>query len=114
MLAEMSEAKAQAGAAGWFDQLVNALNRLPRPLMALGAIALLVHAMADPAGFALRMQGLRAMPQELWWLTGGVITFYFGARVSHYRRSKAEAAPKDGWGGQPAASAPRSRAPTSL
>jgi hypothetical protein len=33
---------------GWFDRFVNGLNRLPRPLMALGTIGLFVFAMVDP------------------------------------------------------------------
>ena len=79
---------ANGARAGAYDRVVDALNRLPRPLMALGALALLGYAMDDPAGFAARMQGLRTMPQELWWLIGGVLTFYFGAREAHYLRTK--------------------------
>lgn len=69
-----------------FDQLVNAINRLPRPLMALGTLLLFADAMLDPAGFADRMAALQSMPEPLWWLVGGVITFYFGARETHYLR----------------------------
>ena len=78
-----------------FDRTVNAMNRLPRPLMALGVVALFGHAMLDPGGFATRMAALRAMPEALWWLIGGIVTFYFGARESHYLRRGAEP-PKDG------------------
>lgn len=91
ILADRVKAAAPASdGPGWFDRVVNGLNRLPRPLMALGTIALLALAMADPAGFARRMLALKSMPEELWWLTGGVITFYFGARESHYRRGRVE------------------------
>ena len=69
-----------------FDRTVNAMNRLPRPLMALGVVALFCHAMLDPGGFSTRMAALRAMPEALWWLIGGIVTFYFGARESHYLR----------------------------
>jgi len=65
---------------GWFDRLVNDLNRLPRPLMALGTIALFVSAMWNPIWFASRMQGLVLVPDQLWWLLGAIVTFYFGAR----------------------------------
>ena len=40
---------------GWFDRLVNGLNRRPRPLLAFGTIGLFVYAMLDPQQFAQRM-----------------------------------------------------------
>jgi hypothetical protein len=69
-----------------FDRFVNGLNRLPRPLMALGTIGLFVFAMADPQAFAARMVGLAEVPEPLWWLLGAIVGFYFGARELHYRR----------------------------
>lgn len=74
--------------ASWFDRLVNGLNRLPRPLLAFGTIGLFVYAMMDPADFALRMVGLNAVPEPLWWLLGAVVAFYFGARETHYFRNR--------------------------
>lgn len=71
---------------GWFDRFVNALNRLPRPALALGTIGMFVYAMADPVHFAVRMQGLAAVPEPLWWLLGAVVSFYFGARELFYQR----------------------------
>lgn len=71
---------------GRFDAFVNGLNRLPRPLLALGTLGLFVYAMADPAGFALRMRGLAEVPEPLWWLLGAVVAFYFGAREAHHLR----------------------------
>lgn len=72
---------------GPFDRLVNGLNRLPRPLLALGTLALFAYAMADPAGFSVRMQGLDTVPDPLWWLLGAIVSFYFGAREAHYFRT---------------------------
>ncbi|MEM8572465.1 MAG: holin family protein [Pseudomonadota bacterium] len=73
---------------GPFDTFVNALNRLPRPLLAIGTIGLFVYAMADPAGFSMRMQGLAYAPEQLWWLLGAIVSFYFGAReMHHFRRN---------------------------
>lgn len=72
---------------GWFSALVNGLNRLPRPMMAYGTIGLFVFAMYDPVGFAERMVGLAAVPDQLWWLLGAIVSFYFGARELSYRRS---------------------------
>ncbi|MCB1390479.1 MAG: holin family protein [Rhodobacteraceae bacterium] len=72
---------------GWFDTFVNGLNRLPRPFLALATPALFAYAMWDPAGFTVRMQGLSAVPEPLWWLLGAVVAFYFGARETHYMRA---------------------------
>lgn len=74
--------------AGWFDAFVNGLNRLPRPLLALGTMALFVYAMAEPVGFGLRMEGLQMVPEPLWWLLGAIVGFYFGAREAHYLRNR--------------------------
>ena len=57
-----------AGASkGRFDRTMDALNRLPRPMLALGTLGLFVTAMVDPVWFAERMQGV-------------IVSFYFGAR----------------------------------
>lgn len=80
---------AQRGA-GWFDGFVNGLNRLPRPMLALGTLGLFGFAMADPAAFAARMRGLQEVPEPLWWLLGAVVSFYFGAREAHYLRERRE------------------------
>lgn len=73
---------------GWFDRVVNGLNRLPRPLLAFGTIGLFVYAMVDPTKFAQRMVGLNAVPEPLWWLLGAVVAFYFGARETYYFRNR--------------------------
>lgn len=65
---------------GLFDRLIDGINRLPRPAMALGTLALFVSAMSDPVWFAERMRGLALVPEPLWWLLGAIVTFYFGAR----------------------------------
>ncbi len=71
---------------GWFDRMVNGLNRLPRPLLAFGTLGLFVYAMIDPVSFGARMVGLNLVPDPLWWLLGAVVGFYFGAREAHYFR----------------------------
>ncbi|QBX34217.1 hypothetical protein E4191_05445 [Paracoccus liaowanqingii] len=73
---------------GWFDSFVNGLNRLPRPLLALGTMALFIYAMVEPAGFGLRMEGLQQVPEPLWWLLGAIVGFYFGAREAHHFRHR--------------------------
>ncbi|MDP0925825.1 holin family protein [Paracoccus onubensis] len=73
---------------GWFDSIVNGLNRLPRPLLALGTMALFGYAMIEPTGFGLRMEGLQQVPEPLWWLLGAIVGFYFCAREAHYFRNR--------------------------
>jgi hypothetical protein len=73
---------------GRFDQLVNGMNRLPRPFMATGTLGLFGYSMVDPQGFAARMQGLSHVPEPLWWLLGAIVSFYFGARELHHYRGK--------------------------
>jgi hypothetical protein len=75
------------GHIGFFNRFVNALNRLPRPVMALGTVGLFVFAMVDPAKFSVRMDGLSRVPDQLWWLLGAIVSFYFGARELHHMRS---------------------------
>ena len=89
---------------GWFDGFVNGLNRMPRPLLALGTMALFVYAMVEPLGFGLRMQGLQQVPEPLWWLLGAIVGFYFGAREAHYFRNRV-------WPGRTGAAAADSREP---
>ena len=74
--------------ATWFDGFVNGLNRLPRPMLALGTLGLFVYAMAAPVGFTVRMHGLDAVPEPLWWLLGAIVSFYFGARELHHQRTR--------------------------
>jgi hypothetical protein len=65
---------------GLFDRMIDGLNRLPRPALALGTLGLFVSAMVDPVWFASRMQGVALVPEPLWWLMGAIVSFYFGAR----------------------------------
>jgi hypothetical protein len=71
-----------------FDSFVDGLNRLPRPLLALSTLGLFAYAMAEPAGFGTRMQGLALVPEPLWWLLGAIVSFYFGARELHHQRTR--------------------------
>ena len=75
-----SGAAASGVRAGPFDRVMDAVNRLPRPALALGTLGLFTSAMVDPLWFAARMQGLALVPEPLWWLLGVVVSFYFGAR----------------------------------
>ena len=76
-----------------YDRAVDALNRLPRPLVAIGTLALFLIAALDPGRFEAWMRSLDAIPDPLWWLMGAVLTFFFGARESfHYRQQRDAAA----------------------
>ena len=79
---------------GLFDRFMDALNRVPRPMLALGTLGLFVSAMVDPIWFAARMQGIALVPEPLWWLMGAIVSFYFGARHQakgqEFQRSLAE------------------------
>lgn len=65
---------------GMFDRFIDAVNRVPRPAMALGVLALFGASLYDPIWFGERMQGLALVPEPLWWLLGAIVSFYFGAR----------------------------------
>lgn len=86
-------AEFQHARAGLFDHFVNGLNRLPRPLLALGTLGLFVYAMLDPVAFAQRMVGLNYVPEPLWWLLGAIVSFYFGAREAYYLRHRTAPTP---------------------
>ena len=85
---------------GLFDRIMDGVNRLPRPAMALGTLGLITAAMVNPVWFASRMQGLALVPEPLWWLLGAIVSFYFGARhqvkSQEFRRSIAETAAQAG------------------
>lgn len=65
---------------GGFDRFMDCINRLPRPALALGTLAMFGAAMVDPLWFAARMQGIALVPEPLWWLLGVIVSFYFGGR----------------------------------
>ena len=74
-----------------FDRIVNGVNRLPRPMLAFGTLALFTYAMVDPESFGTRMSGLALVPDPLWWLLAAIVGFYFGSREAHYFRTRAPA-----------------------
>ncbi|MDX8353389.1 holin family protein [Cognatiyoonia sp. IB215182] len=65
---------------GLFDRFIDGLNRLPRPMLALGTIWLFATAMTAPETFVAGMEGIALVPEPLWWLMGAIVSFYFGAR----------------------------------
>jgi hypothetical protein len=87
-------AEFEASRQGFFDRMLDAINRLPRPALAIGTLALFVSAMVDPVWFAARMSGIALVPEPLWWLLGVIVSFYFGARhqakAQDFQRSLAQ------------------------
>ncbi|MEM9522762.1 MAG: holin family protein [Pseudomonadota bacterium] len=79
-IAALEQLAAEKSGAGFFNRIVDGLNRLPRPAMAFGTIGLFVFAMADPDAFAVRISTLSLVPEPMWWLLGAIVSFYFGAR----------------------------------
>lgn len=74
---------------GFFNRFMDAVNRIPRPALALGTIALFVYAFRDPVGFAEVMAALDLVPTELWWMLSTITVFYFGGRELHkFRQTK--------------------------
>lgn len=65
----------------WWDSFVDGLNRLPRPIMTFGTIALFAWAVMDPAEFIGSMVALSAVPGMLWTIFLTIIGFWFGGRI---------------------------------
>lgn len=70
---------------------LDSLNTLPGPVVVISTTAMVGFAVLDPAGFAARMNGLNQVPEPLWWLMGGLVSFYFGAREMRFVRGRAVA-----------------------
>lgn len=65
----------------YFDSLIDGINRLPRPLMALGTIGLFIWCAYDPKGFAVAMTSLALIPEMLWNVMILIVGFYFTSRA---------------------------------
>jgi hypothetical protein len=65
----------------WFNILVDGYNRLQRPAMTSGVIALFVWAAIDPASFAITMNALSAVPEMLWYILASIVAFWFSGRI---------------------------------
>jgi len=86
-------AAAGAGPAGRYDRAIDMVNRLPRPALMAGTVALFAYSVAAPEAFARRMAALADVPEPLWWLIGSVVALHFGAREAHHFRDRPPAAP---------------------
>ncbi|NKD85951.1 hypothetical protein HEQ63_07115 [Haematospirillum jordaniae] len=74
-----------------WDRGIDNLNRLPRPLMALGVIALMAWPAINPRTFAEAMQSYAMMPDWLVQLVMAVVLAYFVSRTVEKIREKSSA-----------------------
>ena len=98
-----------------FDRVVDALNRLPRPMMTLGTVALLAAAVIAPDWFTGRMEALSGLPEGVWWVIGGVLGLHFGARAQDKaQEAKREVPVAPERAGTPVQASPRGDASVAL
>ena len=90
----LSSPRSQTAAKGRYDRLIDATNRLPRPVLVFGTLALFALALIDPAAFDRAMDSLRRMPDELWWLVAAILAGHFGAREAHHLRERPSQRPE--------------------
>lgn len=76
-----------------YDRLIDAANRLPRPVLVYGTVALMFLALIHPDLFDRGMSSLDRMPDELWWLVGAILAGHFGAREAHHMRHRTSLPP---------------------
>ena len=66
---------------GWFDGLVDGLNRLVRPAITFGLLGILPAVVIWPEGAAIAFAALALLPAGYWALVTVIIGFYFGGRM---------------------------------
>lgn len=88
--AEWNSTRGATGFRGFLNAFVDLLNRLPRPLMALGVIGLFVFAAVDPVSATATFGTFSVIPLELWGIMSAIVAFFFGAREIEKFRSKPE------------------------
>lgn len=70
------------------DSLIDALNRLPRPVIVAMVIYYFVVAVIDPQEFQIINLALDTVPESMWKIALVIVAFYFVAREFHYARNK--------------------------
>ena len=66
---------------GWFDGLVDGLNRLVRPAITFGLLGILPAVVIWPEGAAIAFAALALLPAGYWALVTVIVGFYFGGRM---------------------------------
>ncbi len=64
----------------WYDTLISAINRVPRPAMVFLTVAYFVYSFYSPQEFAVINEGLATVPDQMWYVLLTIISFYFGSR----------------------------------
>lgn len=64
-----------------FNNLIDGLNRLPRPAFAFGVIALFMWPVFDPIQFSIAAQAWSLMPEWLSYMLMQIVLLYFGGRI---------------------------------
>tara|TARA_R110002072_G_scaffold202127_1_gene359941 strand:- start:2301 stop:2861 length:561 start_codon:yes stop_codon:yes gene_type:complete len=72
----------------WWDSLVDALNRLPRPVLVGLMIAYFLLSYINPIEFQKVNVALDTVPESMWYVLGVIIGFYFAARELHKNRDE--------------------------
>ena len=83
-----AEFQAREGRTCW-DSLVDGLNRLPRPLIALGIVAFFLLAPLEPVRFLEIAKAYQMLPDGFWALLSVIVAFYFGGRMQLKRQDRA-------------------------
>lgn len=65
----------------WVEALVDALNRLPRPVLTFSVIGLFILAPLDPERFLKIATAFEVIPPGFWALLSIIVGFYFGGRM---------------------------------
>lgn len=73
---------------GFFNSLVDGINRLVRPIYTFGTISLFIWAVRDAEGFKTAMAALNSVPEELWMIMGTITFFWFGSKSIFKDRHK--------------------------
>ena len=79
-LGQMAAEFGWRGKRGWFDRLMDGVNRMPRPLLVMGVFGLLVWTARDPVGASKVFTSWAIIPSEFWYVVLAIVTFYFGGR----------------------------------
>ena len=79
-LAAEASAQQRESRTTW-DSFIDGLNRLPRPIIALGVLAVFVWCPLDPVAFSKAMTAYQLVPEWLALLFAQVIALFFGGRM---------------------------------
>jgi Holin of 3TMs, for gene-transfer release len=79
-MAQLAAEFRQNGQRGWFDQVMDGINRLPRPMLVFSVFGLLAWTAVDPIEAAKVFTSWAIIPVEFWYVVLAIVTFYFGGR----------------------------------